>query len=509
MWSASHRRDFLKRSAQLGALAGLGDFAFLNGLPPLSADEVRPRPLVQLGPDIEPLVRLIEETPRDRLLTSAIERIRGGTTYRDLLGAVMLAGVRGIQPRPVGFKFHAVLVVNSAHLASEAAEGRDRWLPLLWALDNFKSAQERNRREGDWRMAPVAEDRLPTSGQAARSFREAMDNWDVEAADRAVAALARTTGANAAYEPFWRYGARDFRDIGHKAIFVANSYRTLGTIGWRHAEPVLRSLAYALLEHEGTNPARREADADRPGRENVRRAARIRADWQRGRTSREATTELLATLRGGTWNEACDAVVGKLNDRVDPSCVWDALFLTAGEMLMRQPGIVGLHTVTTMNALHFGYQVSADDETRRLLMLQGAAFLPMFRAAMQRRGQVGDVRIDTFEPADRPERPAAAVADVFADISRDKPRAARKALALLQADRSAATPLMATARRLIFAKGSDSHDYKFSSAALEDFVNVTPAWRDRYLAASVYWLRGSGTPDTDLFRRARAALGQS
>ena len=47
---------------------------------------------------------------------------------------------------------------------------------------------------------------------------------------------------------FWRYGARDFRDIGHKAIFVANSYRTLVTIGWRHAEPILRSLAYALLD---------------------------------------------------------------------------------------------------------------------------------------------------------------------------------------------------------------------------------------------------------------------
>jgi hypothetical protein len=34
-----------------------------------------------------------------------------------VLAALLLAGVRNIQPRPVGFKFHAVLVVNSAHLA--------------------------------------------------------------------------------------------------------------------------------------------------------------------------------------------------------------------------------------------------------------------------------------------------------------------------------------------------------------------------------------------------------
>ena len=77
-----------------------------------------------------------------------------------------------------------------------------------------------------------------------------------------------------------------------------------------------------------------------------------------------------------------------LNDSIDPRCVWDGLFLTAGELLMRQPGIVGIHCVTSANALHFGYQTSANDETRRLLMLQAAAFLPMFRQAMAGRGRL-------------------------------------------------------------------------------------------------------------------------
>ena len=49
-----------------------------------------------------------------------------------------------------------------------------------------------------------------------------------------------------AFELFARFGCRDFRDIGHKAIFVANSFRTLDCIGWRHAEPVLLSLASTL-----------------------------------------------------------------------------------------------------------------------------------------------------------------------------------------------------------------------------------------------------------------------
>ncbi len=501
MSSTPHRRDFLRKSAQAGVVAGLADFSFLRGLPALGAADV-PRSLVPLEPDVEPLVRLIEETERSRLLETIAERIRGGLGYQPLLAALMLAGVRSLKPRPVGFRFHAVLVVNSAHLASLAAADQDRWLPLLWALDNFKASQV-DARQGNYAMPVVEESRVPPAGQAAAQFRTAVENWDEAGADAGAAGLARGLSANEAYEMLWRFGARDFRDIGHKAIFVANSYRTLQTIGWRHAEPILRSLTYALLEHEGDNPARRDADQDRPGRDNLNRLRSIRADWQRGRVTREATTDLLATLRSAGPGDACEAVVRLLNSGIDPSCVWDALFLMAGELLMRQPGIAGLHTVTSTNALHFGYETSASDETRRFLLLQATAFLPMFRRFMQGRG-LADLRIDTLAPDEaRPQ-----VAEVFTAISRDRLSGARKMLALVQADQAQVQPLMAEARRLIFARGSDSHDYKFSSAALEDFYHVSPAWRDRYLASSVYWLKGSGGQNTPLFERARAALGR-
>jgi hypothetical protein len=499
------RRAFLTRSAQAAALATVGDFAFLQRLPTLSAQQVQ-RSIAPVQADLEPLVRLIEDTPRNRLLEDVGTRIRNGANYQQILGAVMLAGVRGIQPRPVGFKFHAVLVVNSAHLASLAAQDRDRWLPLFWAIDNFKSSQATNAQQGDWRMAPIPDDRLPAAETALRDFRSAMDNWEPENADRSVAMLARIGTLNEVYEMFWRYGARDFRDIGHKAIFVANSYRALTTIGWRHAEPILRSLAFALQDHErDPNPAQNDNAADRPGRDNLRRLTRIRADWQRGRVAPEAVTELLATLRTANPGDAAEAVVAKLNERIDPSCVWDACFLTAGELLMKQPGIVGLHTVTSVNALAFGYQTTANDETRRLLMLQAASFLTMFRQRMN--NLPATPRIDTLEVMDVPARGQTAIDEIFTTVSTNKIAAARRTLALLQNEREQLAPLMATARRLIFAKGTDSHDYKFSSAALEDFYNVSPAWRDRYLAACVVWLKGSAGNDSPVLQRTRAALG--
>ena len=63
------------------------------------------------------------------------------------------------------------------------------------------------------------------------------------------------------------------------------------------------------------------------------------------------------------------------------------------------------------------------------------------------------------------------------------------------------------ARLLIFLKGTNAHDYKFSSAVLEDYMNVSPQYRGQFLASSVFNLRGSAGKDNQLVERTRAALG--
>ena len=158
------RRTFLRSvvagaATAGGATFGLGDLGFLGRLRPVSAEESHLDPrAVRLHPEIEPIVRLLEVTPRERLLEEVAGRIRRGLSYQELLAALLLAGVRNIQPRPsVGFKFHGVLVVNSAHLASLSSPDAERWLPIFWALDYFKDCQERDVREGDWTLGPVVD----------------------------------------------------------------------------------------------------------------------------------------------------------------------------------------------------------------------------------------------------------------------------------------------------------------------------------------------------------------
>jgi hypothetical protein len=334
-----------------------------------------------------------------------------------------------------------------------------------------------------------------------------MDRWDEAATDAAAAGLARSAGVNEIYELMFRYGARDFRDIGHKAIYVANSLRTLNCIGYQHTEPVLRSLAYALLQHEGGNPAQGDDRADLPWRKNLERAKQIPATWQEGKLDEAATGDMIAALREGSEDDTSEKVVELLNRGVGPQAIWDAQLLGAGELLVRQPGIVALHAVTTTNALRYAWDATASDDTRRMLLLQNAAFLAMFRQAMGGRGKVAPTKLDELQPVALGESTGPkAVDEIFADVGRQPMEAAGKTLAYLEAHPDP-QQFIDAARLLIFLKGTNAHDYKFSSAVLEDYQHVSPPHRARFLASSVFNLRGSSGRDNALVERTRAALG--
>lgn len=495
-----NRRQFMAGAG--GAMLLGGGMGFLDKLAPVSAAEAELHPsLVRLGDDIEPTVRMMEETPRERVLEEVATRIRAGLSYRQVLAALLLAGVRDVQPRPqVGFKFHAVLVINSAHLASLDSPESDRWLPIFWAIDRFKSAQAETSKTSGWRMSAVDEAKVPDASKARQAFASAMDAWDEQAADTAAAAMARSVSRDECFELFARYGCRDFRDIGHKAIFVSNSFRTLSAIGWQHAEPVLRSLAYALLQHDGANPSTSDNPADRPGRQNAELLKKIQPGWQNGKPSSEATAHLLSTFRTGSAEDCPAAIVQALNDGIAIQSIWDAILAASGELLMRKTNILTLHSVTSSNALRFAFETAASDEARLMLLLQNSAFLPLFRQAV---GKMGTVEVDEFKPAETDDKRT--VDDIFSTATHDRMGAAQMALEYLGRTHSA-RELITAARRLVFLKGNDAHDYKFSSAVLEDYYHVSPKWRNRYLASSLFYLPSGGAPDTPLLGRMRAAL---
>ena len=72
MFPPPDRRAFLAASTAFG---------FLRSLPPVSAAEAAVNPnLVAFEPEIEPLVRVLEGMPREKVLEEIGHRIRKGTS---------------------------------------------------------------------------------------------------------------------------------------------------------------------------------------------------------------------------------------------------------------------------------------------------------------------------------------------------------------------------------------------------------------------------------------------
>src|SRR5262249_35971614 len=159
--------------------------------------------------------------------------------------------------------------------------------------------------------------------------------------------------------------------------------------------------------------------------------------------------ELFQSLRQASPEAASAKVVDLLNRGIAPQSIWDALFNTAGELLMRRPDILSLHAVTSTNALHFAFQNCAVDQTRRLLLLQNASFLTLFRGGAD---ELKPVYLDQLEPEDRDQAHPPALDEIFAELSQDRTKAAQKTLAWLRAN-PAPEDFINAARRLVFLKG--------------------------------------------------------
>jgi hypothetical protein len=520
------RRDFAKSSAT--AVVGLGSLAALAPFSPASAQEAKLTPDdVRLTADIEPLVRLIEETPRERIVAAMIEQLRRGMTYRQLLAAMFLASTR-MMVSP-----HHFYMIHAAHQLSLNVTHEERLLPLLWALDTLPYG----RAEGKTRFPKMNLTAAPSPANAAAEFDAAMAKFDPERAEVALLVLVRSEGPQRALSRLWHYAGRAHDDIGHPAIGLANGWRTLETVGWQHAESICQ---YG---------ARMFCWAKEPSRlyhVNVQRSVQgvksAPADWAAWRADESATQELFAVIREGNSDDACRwTFEGLTAGRVQAATVWDAVFLTSAEFMVRyaSPDAVGgrphggldaiggrpLHLNTTENALAYAFGACKDAQTQLYLVLQAVERAAEFINTEKKRNRLRDMRITEITDIESPDSPEKAVDAIFsqqlvkkydaeqkryfsdhAGTREDLDRIMRLTLAFARkhADHR---PFLHTARRLVCLKATqNAHDVKFPSAIFENYELASPRWRPYLLAASVHWLHGTKMPDNPAVLSARDAL---
>ena len=484
------RRTFLRATGSAAALGLSGGQGLAQGLPEVGA-----------------LHRLMEETPRERAAAGLADLVRAGLDRRRAIAALAVAASRRVQPFPhVGFKYHTVMALQSVHMAAHSLAGGERWLPVFWALDYFKRAQEAERRRSGWTMGPLPGPASGTAAAARKRLVDALDRWDLEAVDPAIVDFARLATPEQLSELLFRYGIRDLRAIGHKAIAVQNVHRLLPGVGPAYALPLLRSLA-AALQNRGydPNPAAGDLPSDRTWRAFQAMLPEVPKTWKQGRRDDAARNGFVRTLRGASELDAGRAVIDLLKHGVSAESIWEGLFATAAELVLRRPAVVPVHAQTSANAFHYAFRRARTESTQLLALLQSAAFMPAFRRGIGNARP--DLRIEELEPLAVSGNGAEGLREAFSALPHDPVSGARKALRYLQQGGSP-DRLAAGARRQLARYGRRAHDYKFTEAALENYREMAPtAWRDRVLSASMAYFTGPGTAPSPVAREALQLLG--
>jgi hypothetical protein len=434
------------------------------------------------------LARNLTDWPREQIPAELARMIQTGLRHEELLLALSLAATRNVQPYPVvGFKYHSVMVLRSIRATTQHVPSAEMWLPLIWAADYFKEAQAQEKAQSGWQMSTRAASPETDPQAARRALVSALDRWDRDAADSAIQACAATSPGEL-FPLLFRYGARDLRDIGHKAISVSNAHTLMTLNGAAPAsEALLRSTVAALLNSDGEpDPASHDLASDRPWRANRERLSLIPRVWKNGRNDPGAQGELRTALYHTSAEEAGRVVVGMLQRGLSPQSIWQVVFDVAAELVVHSPGVVAVHAQTTANALHHAYRMCEDEETQQLSLLQAAAFVAMFRGMV--RATEKDVDLRKLEPV--PPAGKEPLEEMFADLAAGRRlQAIRKAVGYLG---SGGDPdrLIGQARHHLVYGADEPHDYKHAEAVFDTQAQFPdPLWRARYLSAGMAYFK--------------------
>jgi len=489
---ALNRRQFLKHTALAGA-SGYVLPQFANLGPLSTAAVTRPAGSASL---MDRIAQILIDTDADAIFDPLAKEIRNGASLIDLMGGVLLAGVKEINPRPVGFKLHAVMMVGSALDLAREADPHDRWLPAFWNAYDFKRSQRQDSRYGDWVMGELP--KVPgTNAQTAQAtFSDVMDAWEEDAADAAAVALYPHLDQADFFELLWLPAARCFSNLGHKIIYTAQAFRALEHLGWQHCGlPLIRSLVHALLE-------------DKPGRRigvyktNRMLAGQFPRNWANGKDDPSQSAALAEFLHRASPEDASAHVLELVRKGLGQQTIWDGFRLAAADFLFRDPSLLSVHPLTSLNALRIGFQATRNPETQKVLLLQAASFIAFYRRDL---GSMRGIDFQTRGLWDLKPKPTAksmSLNEVF-DMTVGDTEAGQRALLGTFNGTGVEPEAFKRVRANLFQMASEHHQYKYTAAMFQECRACHPRWAAYLFAGGLGYLPHQGGLPSLVYRETR------
>ena len=490
-----NRREFLSDVSTGVVVASIGtSLASDLGLSTAFAEQGNDR--LSFGP-LEPLVALMQETPAARLMPQIVERLRNGTSLRDIVAAAALANARTFGGEDY-IGFHTLMAISPAYyMAQELPEAR-RALPILKVIyRNATRIQEQGGRAREV-LRPVEPGELPAGRVAGEVLRDSIrrNGTNPQEPERLYAAMAGT--AEDAFNNVL-FAVQDGADV-HRTVLPYRAWDLMSIIGRDHAHTLLRqSVRFcARGEQERSMPyyagpravVPRMLDQHRLiGRELGTRQAEDR--W---------VEELGSTIFRGTPERAADAVAAALAEGFDPNAIGEAISLASNELVLRDNGrsrdegpnkpagsihgdSIGVHACDSANAWRNLSRV-ANPRNKAVCLILGA-----YQAARDRSDRGGSFLTWERYPREEARLEVRSIApDRLLGALEDAIRNRSQIRAAALVDRYRETnqpprPLWDMLLRSAISEDGALHHEKFYRTTVEEFNSVRTPFKWRYLVA--------------------------
>jgi hypothetical protein len=448
---------------------------------------------------IEPLVAMMQETSRDKIVAATIAKLQAGTPLRDLLASAALANARTFGGEDyVGF--HTIMALAPAyHMASELPESR-RALPVLKVIyRNTSRIQEFGGPSKEVLHTVEALCCLPEGRTGGEALRDAVRAKQAELAEKTFANLAEGTPEEAFNELL--FAVQDNTEV-HRTVLPYRSWDLLGLIGREQAHTLLRQSVRYCVKSEREWGHSAEADRPRVVLPKLLDQYKLVGKPLGTRNPEDGWIERLSrTIFEGTPDQAADAAAAALAEGFAPNAVGQALSLAANQLILRDEGrqgnqiqpnkpagsvhgdSIGVHACDSANAWRNMAAVSNPRNTYACLIL-GA-----YQVARDRVERGGDFL--KWTPRPRPEdldRVQSTDPDDLIGELRSAVRGNDQARACAVTQRyleSNGDPARVFELMLGFAVSEDGslHAEKFYRTTREEFASTRPAFRGRQLVA--------------------------
>jgi hypothetical protein len=286
--------------------------------------------------DLDPLVTFLQETPPDKLIAKAVEKIKGGTTLKQLISAAALTNARAFGGEDyVGF--HTLMALVPAYQMSEQEpDAAKKPLAVLKVLHR-NAARLKDFGNKKETLKVVKARKLASDTPGGEQIRGVARKGDMDGAEAVFAAVYNQGRPEDALNQLM-YEVDDATEV-HRVVLVSRAWDLTRFVGADRAHTMLRqSLHYCVKAEKNANQAKYNAEL-REMLPKLLDQYKLLGSKPGSKPVDDAWVEKFSqTVFSATAAQAADAVAAALAEGISADAIGEALSLGANQILLRDEG---------------------------------------------------------------------------------------------------------------------------------------------------------------------------